>query len=61
MIYSGKVPNAIKSPEAATELAFPHTPPSTSPTPQGHPFSRPGVNEKQIDHSPLHGGPGRQG
>lgn len=27
MIYSEKVPNAIKSPEAATELAFPPTPP----------------------------------
>lgn len=36
MIYSGKVPSAIKSLEAATELAF-------SPTPQGHPFPRSGV------------------
>lgn len=28
MIYSGKVPNAIKSLEAATELAFSPTPTS---------------------------------
>lgn len=40
MIYSGKVPGAIKSLEAATELAFP---PPLFPTPQGHPFPRCGV------------------
>lgn len=33
MIYSEKVPNAIKSLEAATELAFPPTPPHTTEPP----------------------------
>lgn len=43
MIYSGKVPSAIKSLEAATEFAFfPHT--------MGPPLPKTWCNEEQIDY-----------
>ena len=43
MIYSGKVPSAIKSLEAATEFAFfPHT--------MGPPLPKAWCNEEQIDY-----------
>lgn len=50
MIYSEKVPNAIKSLEAAKELAF--SPPHPLPLTTGPPLPKTWCNEKQIDHLP---------
>lgn len=51
MIYSGKVPSAIKITGGCDGISiFPH---SHFLTPQGPPL--PKCNEEQIDHSPLHG------